>query len=178
MSVSASVFGVHTVRLLHVWLEVYIGMITVGALRLGLFVIYLCLAAAAAVCDARTTRCPNGLALALALTSAAIVGFSISERAFVHRLVFVVVFLLLLVALELLWRHAKGGSGFGMGDIKVFFSMLLIQPLCAFAALAVACLLLCLFCCVRSCRHAPFLPFLVPSFVLALILFGSCASLL
>lgn len=62
-------------------------MMTVGALRLIFFFIYLCLATAVAVCDARTNRCPNGLALALALSSSALVGFSISERAFVHRLI-------------------------------------------------------------------------------------------
>ena len=98
-------------------------MMTVGALRLIFFFIYLCLATAAAVCDARTNRCPNGLALALALSSSALVGFSISERAFVHRLIFAAVLLLLLVTFELLWRRARGGAGFGMGDIKVFFSM-------------------------------------------------------
>lgn len=63
-------------------------MMTVGALRLIFFFIYLCLATAAAVCDARTNRCPNALAFALALSSSALVGFSISERAFVHRLIF------------------------------------------------------------------------------------------
>ena len=97
-------------------------MMTVGALRLIFFFIYLCLATAAAVCDARTNRCPNALAFALALSSSALVGFSISERAFVHRLIFVAVLLLLLVIFELLWRRARGNAGFGMGDIKVFFS--------------------------------------------------------
>ena len=178
MSVSISVFVVHTVQLLCVWRVVYAGMMTIGALRLGFFFIYLCLAVAAAVCDVRTNRCPNGVALALALTLAALLGFSISERACLHRLVFAAVLLLLLVAFELLWRRVKGRSGFGMGDIKVFFSMLLIHPLCAFVALGVACLFLCLFCWARSCKHAPFLPFLVPSFVVALILFESCALIL
>lgn len=153
-------------------------MMTIRTVRLVFFIIYLCLAAAAAVCDARTNRCPNGLAISLALSSSALLGFSISERAFVHRLVLAVVLLLLLAAFELLWRRARGNAGFGMGDIKVFFSMLLIHPLCAFAALGIACLFLCLFCWVRSRTHAPFLPFLVPSFVLALILFESCALIL
>ena len=114
-------------------------MMTVGALRLIFFFIYLCLATAAAVCDARTNRCPNALAFALALSSSVLVGFSISERAFVHRLIFAAVLLLLLVIFELLWRRARGDAGFGMGDIKVFFSMLLIHPLCAFTALGIAC---------------------------------------
>ena len=153
-------------------------MMTVGALRLIFFFIYLCLATAAAVYDARTNRCPNDLAFALALSASALVGFSISERAFVHRLIFAAVLLLLLVIFELLWRRARGGAGFGMGDIKVFFSMLLIHPLCAFTALGIACVFLCLFCLVRSRTHAPFLPFLVPSFVLVLILFESCALIL
>ena len=110
-------------------------MMTVGALRLIFFFIYLCLATAAAVCDARTNRCPNALAFALALSSSVLVGFSISERAFVHRLIFAAVLLLLLVIFELLWRRVRGNAGFGMGDIKVFFSMLLIHPLCASCAL-------------------------------------------
>ena len=80
-------------------------MMTVGTLRLIFFFIYLCLATAAAVCDARTNRCPNALAFALALSSSALVGFSISERAFVHRLIFSVLLLLLLVTFELLWRQ-------------------------------------------------------------------------
>ena len=50
-------------------------MMTVGALRLIFFFIYLCLATAAAVCDARTNRCPNALAFALALSSSVLVLF-------------------------------------------------------------------------------------------------------
>ena len=86
-------------------------MMTVGALRLIFFFIYLCLATAAAVCDARTNRCPNALAFALALSSSVLVGFSISERAFVHRLIFAAVLLLLLVIFELLWRRVRGNAG-------------------------------------------------------------------
>ena len=128
-------------------------MMTVGALRLIFFFIYLCLATAAAVCDARTNRCPNALAFALALSSSVLVGFSISERAFVHRLIFAAVLLLLLVIFELLWRRVRGNAGFGMGDIKVFFSMLLIHPLCAFTALGISLLVL-----FGSFAHARSLP--------------------
>lgn len=76
---------------------------------------------------------------ALALSSSALVGFSISERAFVHRLIFAVLLLLLLVTFELLWRRARGGAGFGMGGHQGYsFPCLLIHPLCAFTALGIA----------------------------------------
>ena len=108
-------------------------MLTVTALRLGAITVYMCLSVAAAVLDARTNRCPNGLAFAMVLSAAVILGFTISERAFLHRLAVVALLVLLLVAIELFWRRAKGSAGFGMGDIKTFISMLLIDPLCAFA---------------------------------------------
>ena len=110
-------------------------MMTVGTLRLIFFFIYLCLATAAAVCDARTNRCPNALAFALALSSSALVGFSISERAFVHRLIFAAVLLLLLVIFELLWRRARGNAGFGMGDIKgILFHAVYSPTVCIYGA--------------------------------------------
>lgn len=153
-------------------------MLTVTALRLGAITVYMCLSVAAAVLDARTNRCPNGLAFAMALSAALILGFTISERAFLHRLAVVALLVLLLVAIELFWRRTKGSAGFGMGDIKTFISMLLIDPLCAFASLGVACLLFCVYCGARSRSHAPFLPFLVPSFAAILIMFGSCPPIL
>ena len=126
---------------------------------------------AAAVRDARERRVPNGYALVLACLGLGVAAVGTGARGGIDRpsLVFSVFAACaacgLLVAGEVLWRRWRGEPGLGMGDIKVLFSAMLVNPVLALVSFAAGLLALALCALFTRQRSLPLIPFFCASFL-------------
>ena len=119
----------------------------------------------ACVLDARERRCPNVLAASLAVVSA-LLCLACSGLAVLGWHAFLSVLTCsALVAFELLWRRLCGTSGLGMGDIKVLFSLCLVDPVRGVLSFCFGLILLALFGIFTRQRTLPALPFLCGAFL-------------
>ncbi|WP_019238478.1 MULTISPECIES: prepilin peptidase [Enorma] len=134
-------------------------------------IVFLALVAASMVIDARERRVPNALVLALIACAlvVAVMGRTWAQLAWVVGSAAAVCGAL--VGFEVLWRRLRGSAGIGMGDIKVLFCMMLVDPAAALAAFATGLLVLALVAVALRRGSLPLMPFFGGAFlVLALIL--------
>lgn len=134
-------------------------------------VLYFVLLFISAVFDLRFRICPNWLSATLTFCAIAYVSTDGGGNVLCRRLLAALLLCLLLLLVELFWRHFFGQTGLGVGDIKVLFSLVLMQPLVAAMALCVSLLLLALFCLLFHRHNAPLLPFLFLSYMVSYLVF-------
>ncbi len=139
-------------------------------------VLYFVLLFVSAAFDARLRICPNWLSISLAVCAIVFVSFDCGGNIFCRRLLAALLLCLLLLLVELFWRHFFGQTGLGIGDIKVLFSLVLVQPLVAVVALCVSLLSLALFCLLFRRHNAPLLPFLFLSYAVSYLVFVAYTS--
>lgn len=134
-------------------------------------VLYFVLLLVSAAFDARLRICPNWLSAMLTFCAVAYVLTNGGGNILCRRLFVALLLCLFLLLVELFWRHFFGQTGLGIGDIKVLFSLVLVQPLVAVVALCVSLLLLALFCLLSHRHNAPLLPFLFLSYAVSYLVF-------
>ena len=144
-----------------------------GSVALGYAarIAFLALVAASMAIDARERRVPNALVLALIACAlvVAVTGRTWRELAWVVGAAVAVCGVL--IGFKVLWRRLRGSAGIGMGDIKVLFCMMLVDPGAALAAFAAGLLMLALAAAALRRGSLPLMPFFGAAFlVLALIL--------
>lgn len=126
---------------------------------------------AAAVRDARERRVPNAYALALACLGLGLAVAGNARRGGIDWPSFAFAVLTacavcgLLVGGEALWRRWRGEPGLGMGDIKVLFSAMLVNPVLALASFAVALLALAVCALIMRKKSLPLIPFFCAAFI-------------
>ena len=126
---------------------------------------------AAAVRDARERRVPNAYALVLACLGLGVAAVGNGVRGGIGwpSAIFSVLAASavcgLLVAGEALWRRWRGEPGLGMGDIKVLFSAMLVNPVLALVSFAAGLLALALCALFTRQRSLPLVPFFCASFL-------------
>lgn len=137
-----------------------------------LFALFIVLLVAAALIDLRARVCPNGVSAALALVSIVYIlqGFGVADAFW--RVLLAVLICSALVAFELVWRRFFGRVGIGMGDVKVFFSLVVVSPQLAVISFCAALIMLAVYCAARRQGTAPLLPFLSGCFLLAHLVFA------
>ncbi len=136
---------------------------------LALFIVVL---SAAALVDARFRICPNGLSAALAVVAVAYVWQVLGLAAVCQRAFFAALICAVLVAFELVWRRISRRAGIGMGDVKVLFSLMVVNPQLATLSFCIGLIALAMFCAIRRQGAAPLLPFISGCFLLAHLVFA------
>ena len=140
------------------------------ALGHGARIAFLALIAASMVVDARERRVPNALVLALIACAlvVAVTGRAWCELAWVAGAAVAVCGAL--VGFEVLWRRLRGSAGIGMGDIKVLFCMMLVDPAAALAAFAAGLLVLALVAAALRRSSLPLMPFFGAAFLVLTVI--------
>ena len=147
-------------------------MQAIGGLPLGGIVVavasvaFYALIVLAMLIDAHERRVPNALVLGLLASGVTIMwlGHSPGQRAFAVACAVTVCGAL--VAAEVFWRRARGEAGIGMGDVKVLFCLMLVDPVAALVSFAAGLLLLALVAAVLGRRSLPLMPFFGGVFLL------------
>lgn len=137
-----------------------------------LFALFFVLLSAAALMDVRFRICPNGLSAALGAVSVGyawqVLGLAVACR----RILLAVLICAVLVAFELVWRRISRRAGIGMGDVKVLFSLMVVNPQLATLSFCIGLITLAMFCAIRRQGAAPLLPFISGCFLLAHLVFA------
>lgn len=126
----------------------------------------------AALVDARFRICPNGLSAALAVVAVAYAGQVLGLAVACRRVLITVLICVALVAFELVWRRVLGRAGIGMGDVKVLFALMVVNPQLAILSFCIGLIALAVYCAVRRQGAAPLLPFISGCFLLAHLVFA------
>lgn len=131
---------------------------------------FLALVAASMAIDARERRVPNALVLALLACAlvVAVTGRTWRELAWVVGAAVAVC--AALIGFEVLWRRLRGSAGIGMGDIKVLFCMMLVDPAAALAAFAAGLLVLALAAAALRRGSLPLMPFFGGAFLVLTVI--------
>lgn len=134
--------------------------------------LFVALLAAAALIDSRVRVCPNGVSGALAFVAVAYAWQGLGAAGAFWRVLLAVLICSALVAFELVWRRFFGRVGIGMGDVKLFFSLVVVDPQLAVISFCAALIMLAVYCAARRQGTAPLLPFLSGCFLLAHLVFA------
>lgn len=132
---------------------------------------YVVVLVAAAVRDARERRVPNAYALTLACIGLGLAVAGNAQRGGIDWPSFAFVVLMacavcgLLVAGEALWRRWRGEPGLGMGDIKMLFSAMLVNPVLALASFAIGLFALAVCALFMRQKSLPLIPFFCAAFI-------------
>ena len=120
--------------------------------------------------DLRERRCPNVLSAALSVISVLLCLFCSGFAVLGWHALMASFTCLALIAFELMWRRVYGASGLGMGDIKVLFSLCLVDPARGVLSFCLGLIFLALFGVFMRQRTLPALPFLCGAFFLLTLL--------
>ena len=131
----------------------------------------------AAIIDARHRIFPNGLALAMASLALGAVAIEALHGAgdaglvpwatrFAYAVLPAIAICAGLAAFELAWRRIQSAPGLGMGDIKLLFSLALLDPLMAVASLFLGLTALAAACLISKKPSLPLIPFLASAWAL------------
>ena len=168
-------------------LGLLIGNVALGILALLFHVLLI----TAAAIDARRRIFPNGLAVVMAIIALfmrVIVAYLDAQATYVgiaevsgpipqgriyasvlqnlaSPLIIAVAVCAALFIFELIWRRLRGNAGLGIGDIKLLFSLALLNPTTALASFAIALILLAITCLTIKKPFLPLIPFLAGTWI-------------
>lgn len=133
-------------------------------MRFFLYLVFFAMLLIASVLDIRSRRCPNILACCLCICALAVAYFGGGIKGCLSGLIGAFFTCALLVTFEALWRKRRGAAGIGMGDVKVLFALMTIDPFTGILSFALGLLALAMIGVALHRQTLPALPFISAAF--------------